>query len=774
MANKEQLAILSQGVEAWNDWRKQNPDARVNLRGHSFKGKDLSQVNFSHANIQGANFTNAKLIGANFSGAKAGLQRCWTISLLVMSLLLLLLSALIGVLCGAYLEALFSAPFSVPNIFSGAVILLIYILFLVNFFHSKLIKSIIIVAVLIVTYISIAIVGTYLISSTITVVGDITKLSSSATFANGKPVVINPIIGGTSGIVSTSFASSVFAVSGFTPIFITAVVISIIGLGITEIILKIPVTFIVIPIIVFASNQAFHVRGIADIVSFATQYLGGYIASTLTPNKYTSFATSYGFVHSTSDLYITTKVVAVTIILLSAFIAQKILLLHKDYILFRKILIAVTATGGTNFNGADLTDANFTHAKLKSTNFRRAILTRSRWYQAKGLEYIRPGTTYLEKVPVRLLVITGKGQNKSFEHFDLQGVNLEGAKLSGANFIGVNLNKANLENADLSKANLKQAQLDQVKLTGACLTGACIENWNINGTTNLDDVVCDYVYLRENQQERRPHSGTFTPGDLAKLVQDSLNTVDLIFEKGVDWKAFTYSFHKTQIENEGTPLAVQSIENKGDGVVLIKVSVPHDIDKGKIFNDFRQAYEFAQEALELSYKSRFEDKEKEINRLFYLVNQLQNQLSEVPKVMSEANKQYTFHAPVGSVENQGNIASSGNQNSIGNAAGEAQAELKSIQHIHNYAPEQKQTLAEAAAEIQQLLKKLETQGYSPEAAQQKVADDLAAKAKQDSTVKEKLVKWGQSLGDAAAKTTVTEAAKEALKLALRLSGIPIP
>jgi len=87
-------------------------------------------------------------------------------------------------------------------------------------------------------------------------------------------------------------------------------------------------------------------------------------------------------------------------------------------------------------------------------------------------------------------------------------------------------------------------------------------------------------------------------------------------------------------------------------------------------------------------------------------------------LVSEPNKQYTFQAPVGSVENQGHIASSGNQNNIGNASGEAKAEMKSIQHIHNYAPEQKQTLAEAAAEIQNLLKQLEQTNPSATEAQQ--------------------------------------------------------
>jgi hypothetical protein len=86
----------------------------------------------------------------------------------------------------------------------------------------------------------------------------------------------------------------------------------------------------------------------------------------------------------------------------------------------------------------------------------------------------------------------------------------------------------------------------------------------------------------------------------------------------------------------------------------------------------------------------------------------------------------------------------------------------------------KQNLSEAASEIQQLLTQLQTQGYSQEQAQQQTAQDLAKKAENNPTVLGKLVKWGQSLGNTAANTTVTEAAKEVFKIALRLSGIPIP
>jgi hypothetical protein len=109
---------------------------------------------------------------------------------------------------------------------------------------------------------------------------------------------------------------------------------------------------------------------------------------------------------------------------------------------------------------------------------------------------------------------------------------------------------------------------------------------------------------------------------------------------------------------------------------------------------------------------------------------------------------------------------------IGNAAGNVEGDQKTIQH--NYAPEQKQTLAEAAVEIQQLIKQLETQGYSPEAAQQQVASDLAKRVQSNPEAKSKLAEWGKYLGNAAANGLIGEAAVTVLKLVAQLVGIPIP
>jgi uncharacterized protein YjbI with pentapeptide repeats len=79
MANQEHLDILANGVEAWNAWRRKNPDARLDLScanlldaylGHAdLKGADLSHASLSRAFLGGAGLSGAGLSGANLNGA---------------------------------------------------------------------------------------------------------------------------------------------------------------------------------------------------------------------------------------------------------------------------------------------------------------------------------------------------------------------------------------------------------------------------------------------------------------------------------------------------------------------------------------------------------------------------------------------------------------------------------------------------------------------------------------------------------------------------------
>jgi hypothetical protein len=49
MANDEHVAKLKQGVEAWNAWRRENPDIRPELSGADLRDWDLRIVDLSNA-----------------------------------------------------------------------------------------------------------------------------------------------------------------------------------------------------------------------------------------------------------------------------------------------------------------------------------------------------------------------------------------------------------------------------------------------------------------------------------------------------------------------------------------------------------------------------------------------------------------------------------------------------------------------------------------------------------------------------------------------------
>jgi len=74
MANEEHVALLKQGVAAWNTWRDANLDIYVDLRkadliGANLREANLGKVNLSDANLKGANLKGANLSKADLTGA---------------------------------------------------------------------------------------------------------------------------------------------------------------------------------------------------------------------------------------------------------------------------------------------------------------------------------------------------------------------------------------------------------------------------------------------------------------------------------------------------------------------------------------------------------------------------------------------------------------------------------------------------------------------------------------------------------------------------------
>lgn len=304
-------------------------------------------------------------------------------------------------------------------------------------------------------------------------------------------------------------------------------------------------------------------------------------------------------------------IISLVAISLSAYISVRALSGDKTASLVRKSSIALAAVGGTSFKGANLTNADFTQATLRNSDFRNSNLIRTRWHRAKGLEFARLGNTYLANPKIQKLVVTLKGQSQNFDGLNLMGVNLQGANLKNASFVGTNLTQTNLQYADLSNAVLKQAQLENADLRGATLTGACIADWQIGSSTKLDGINCDYVFRTLNGNEfsaRLPvdPNSTFAPGEFTQRFQilaSALETIDLTFTKGIDWKAFFASFQELRSQHPNSDLSIQGLEKKAEGFV-VRLEVNQEADRATIETQAKQLYAAELKTLEAQYEKQ--------------------------------------------------------------------------------------------------------------------------------------------------------------------------
>ena len=197
--------------------------------------------------------------------------------------------------------------------------------------------------------------------------------------------------------------------------------------------------------------------------------------------------------------------------------------------LIRDLAVGLSSLRGTSFCGADLTRANFSCAIIESAHFRGAKLTHSCFRRSKRLYLSRAYKTILsDRTVLDLLVSRRSAADKSYAGINLQGANLEHADLADINLTEANLNNATLEDADMQRAILSKVQARSTKFHRTKLTAACIKDWSIDSNAQLDDVICEYIYLWQDRQERRPKSGTFAKGELAKLFEESLSTSELI------------------------------------------------------------------------------------------------------------------------------------------------------------------------------------------------------------------------------------------------------
>jgi uncharacterized protein YjbI with pentapeptide repeats len=75
MANEEHVALIKQGANAWNAWRRENPDVVPDLNEAIISGVDLQKADLhmammGGADLHGAYLSNADLRDVDLIGAK--------------------------------------------------------------------------------------------------------------------------------------------------------------------------------------------------------------------------------------------------------------------------------------------------------------------------------------------------------------------------------------------------------------------------------------------------------------------------------------------------------------------------------------------------------------------------------------------------------------------------------------------------------------------------------------------------------------------------------
>lgn len=253
---------------------------------------------------------------------------------------------------------------------------------------------------------------------------------------------------------------------------------------------------------------------------------------------------------------------------------------------------------GADLSYANLSYANFSNADIRYTDFHKANLSQS------NLSHADVRHANLRKVDAR--------------YADVRYANLSKTNLSFSNFGDANLSKADIRHANLSKADLSKADLTAVQALAAnldqsILTGAVIEDWHIDRTTQLDGVKCDYIFCTRNHETHEPMAripedpnSIFAAGEFVQrfqILDGALETIDLTFTEGINWKAFFASFQELRQQQPNDEISIQGLARQGEAF-MIRLEVPQATDKAAIETHAKLLYEAQREALEAQYEKQ--------------------------------------------------------------------------------------------------------------------------------------------------------------------------
>ncbi|MEM9153131.1 MAG: pentapeptide repeat-containing protein, partial [Cyanobacteria bacterium P01_F01_bin.3] len=309
----------------------------------------------------------------------------------------------------------------------------------------------------------------------------------------------------------------------------------------------------------------------------------------------------------------------------------------------------ITTVDNTDFSQADLSEADFTAASLGQVKFANQVqLKQTCFYQAKKLEQARLYGTYLSNPIIRRLLVEKQVKRDQFCQFDglnLQGVNLRGAILVEGSFVGTDFSETDLQDADLSRANLTRVQLDTALLKGAILTGAIIEGWSITHRTHLQNVACEYVFMKwvkagdtDQNPLRKPDSyrENFKPGEFVDFIQPLFTTLDLYHTQDVDPRAIAISYQHLEENYPEAQLDIVALEKRGKQKeqVLLRVEATQDSDLSELSETYLETYNQLRQLPKNSLLLLVAEQNFQIN---LLTQRIQSMLGQAKKTAISSN-----------------------------------------------------------------------------------------------------------------------------------------
>jgi uncharacterized protein YjbI with pentapeptide repeats len=412
---------------------------------------------------------------------------------------------------------------------------------------------------------------------------------------------------------------------------------------------------------------------------------------------------------------------------------------------------------GADFSYSLLTSAVLTRASIQSATFLGTKLNKA------NINYAKLINAELSKAKLFKASICSSDLSGSiFEDTDLNEATLVRSKFNKSKLINATLINSNISESTFLEADFENAEMCRIQALGtdftqAKFTGICIEDWNINRDTKLHNIDCSYVFLKSGKKDRFPKQGFFAVGEFSKRYQVAKDFVELTFYDTVPWKAFACAFNETNIkiydEYDGE-LFLQEYRILEDGIVTIKIKHPPSANSDTVRDLLEQQT--------LEYE----------RRIAHLQGQLQAKESTLStmleRVFATPQTQSSFQIRGTDIYIGESISMSGDR--IINMGDGNYIESNTGTYIQGDYLKMSQDLSQAASQIQDLIEQLARKGVTVDEAQSRVAQDIANQAKTNLPLKTKLLKWGQSLGDA----TVSDVVKGAVKLAIRSAGVPLP